>query len=536
MNMLRLPPLLLLFFTFLLLTACTGPGPSAPTVAIGPTVTPNPDASPTLTPFSPPVETATSTPIPPTMTLANTPAPTATPTPTLATASPTATFPPTLTPTITLTPGATFAFVPSTYTLSVMLDYAAHSLIVDETISYQNSTGDILNGLVLAVEPNLSENCFVPGNLTVNGQAIPNATLNADRLEIPLAAPLAPDGTLSLFLHYDLHLPPADGAHVFGYNDSQINLVDWYPFIVPYIPGQGWLLHSPAIVGEHLVYDVSTFDMVLHLTGSIGTAVIAASAPAQRISYGWHYHLENVRSFAFSASPNYQTTSTKVNGVTVNSYFFGSESAQGQAVLDEVAKAVTTFDTLFGSDPYPSLSIVESPFNDGLAYDGLFFLSRDYYIANNGTTLNNLVDTAVHETAHQWWFGLVGNDQAMEPWLDEALATYSERLFYEENYPDINTWQAFRIDAYAPTGWVDSDIYHVVDLRTYTNAVYLRGVQFLQALRGRIGDEAFFAFLKDYATQMAGQRATSADFFRILRLHTNASLSDIISAYFQNPH
>jgi hypothetical protein len=34
-----------------------------------------------------------------------------------------------------------------------------------------------------------------------------------------------------------------------------------------------------------------------------------------------------------------------------------------------------------------------------------------------------------HETAHQWFYSLVGNDQALDPWLDEALATWvQERL------------------------------------------------------------------------------------------------------------
>jgi len=51
-----------------------------------------------------------------------------------------------------------------------------------------------------------------------------------------------------------------------------------------------------------------------------------------------------------------------------------------------------------------------------------------------------------------------------------------------------------------------------------------------------VGDEAFFAFLKDYAVQMAGKRATSVDFFRILRQHTGADISDILSAYFRNSH
>jgi aminopeptidase N len=124
----------------------------------------------------------------------------------------------------------------------------------------------------------------------------------------------------------------------------------------------------------------------------------------------------------------------------------------------------------------------------------------------------------------------------MEPWLDEALATYSERLFYERNYPEVTAWQVFRIDAYNPVGWVDTDIYYGVDFRTYANAVFLRGAQFLQALRGRMGDEAFFAFLKDYATQMAGKLATSTDYFRILRQHSSVDISDLISEFFQYPH
>ena len=40
----------------------------------------------------------------------------------------------------------------------------------------------------------------------------------------------------------------------------------------------------------------------------------------------------------------------------------------------------------------------------------------------------------VHETAHQWWYGLVGNDQIDEAWLDESLATYSEVIYTSEIY------------------------------------------------------------------------------------------------------
>ena len=92
------------------------------------------------------------------------------------------------------------------------------------------------------------------------------------------------------------------------------------------------------------------------------------------------------------------------------------------------------------------------------------------------------------------------------------------------------------MDRYTPIGWVDTDIYHGGDFQSYANAVYLRGAQFLDALRGRIGDDAFFIFLKDYALQMSGKRATADDFFRILRVQTSAEISDLLAEYFQVPH
>jgi aminopeptidase N len=83
---------------------------------------------------------------------------------------------------------------------------------------------------------------------------------------------------------------------------------------------------------------------------------------------------------------------------------------------------------------------------------------------------------------------------------------------------------------------VDTSIYEGVSFRDYTNAVYLNGATFLEDLRVRIGDQAFYAFIKDYAAQMSHRRATADDFFTILRQHTTKDISDLIAAYFANPH
>ena len=65
----------------------------------------------------------------------------------------------------------------------------------------------------------------------------------------------------------------------------------------------------------------------------------------------------------------------------------------------------------------------------------------------------------------------------------------------------------------------------------YRNAVYLRGAMFLQEIRDAVGDEAFFAALKDYAISNTYKIATSEDFFDSLAKYSTADLSPILARY-----
>ncbi|HNE04224.1 MAG TPA: M1 family aminopeptidase, partial [Anaerolineales bacterium] len=70
--------------------------------------------------------------------------------------------------------------------------------------------------------------------------------------------------------------------------------------------------------------------------------------------------------------------------------------------------------------------------------------------------------------------------------------------------------------------------------RPYTNATYFQGAHFLEKVRERIGDEAFFAFVQDYLNQGRGKIVTANDFFRILRSHSGTDISDLINQYFRS--
>ncbi len=466
------------------------------------------------------------------------PTPTVTPTASLI---PTATSTPV--PTNTPTPTATLAPVPerAKYTLDTTIDYDAHTVSVNETILYPNQTGSQLNTLVIAIVPNLWSGSFTLMGLSINGAPITTYTITGQRLDIALPDFFKPNEVMTINIQFSLVLPFAEQEdpsvsrpRIYGYTRRQLNLTNWYPFVVPNINGD-WVLHEPWYYGEHLVYDAADYEVNLRFADPATAPIVAASGVPEAGDGFTRYTITAARTFALAASREFQVSSLMVGDVTVSSYYFPFSEQGGQAALQASAEAVSVYSSRYGVYPHKTLSLVMGDFNDGMEYSAFFYLSRDFYSLYDGTPANYLTFVAVHETSHQWWFEQVGNDQAEQPWIDESLATYSERVYYENIHPDlINWWWSYRIDFYKPQGFVDIPIYDGLGFRPYTNAAYFQGAHFLEELRARIGDEAFFAFLQDYLAQSRGKIVTANDFFRILKEHTSTDYSDIVRQYFQN--
>jgi len=439
------------------------------------------------------------------------------------------------------TPNPTFLPLPQ-YTLTSTLDYAAHQLVTAEQIVYTNRTGEKLDELALMIPP-----LDFPGVFTLqqmaweDGNPVEGSSLQGSRMKVPLRAPLPPGEAVELHISYELQIPsPTPSAEVrpipFGYTARQTNLVDWYPFVAPYVPGEGWLAHQPGYFGEHLVYEDSDFQVNLRLLGDLPVMTVAASAPETKDGEWHRYTHPAARNFAWAVSPQYQVAETSVGNTKVLSYFFPYHQSAGEAALQTTADALALYNEKFGEYRHPALSVVEADFLDGMEYDGLYFLSNGFYNLYQGTPGEYLVTIAAHETAHQWFYGAVGNDQALEPWLDEALCTYAERLYFENLHPEaLDWWWGYRVQYYQPSGWVDSTIYNAQGYRAYRDAVYLNGAMFLEELRTLMGDNAFFTFLRSYASEKNSQIATREDFFTQVDQFTSADTSTLLKKYFSNP-
>ena len=518
----RIPRYVLGIACFLLIIAC-----SLPTALGAPPglvlVTPAPDASLTPTPFQPEEVTLE----PPTS------APSFTPLPPSDTPLPTLEF----TATALVSPTAPSASARTQYTMYALLDYSNHELGVDETIRYINQTGVALGELVLSVQPNLRGG-FTIENIMRDGNSL-MYDLNGQRLTVyfPQGQALEPNAQVTLSMRFRISIPAKIKEHPYGYDVDQVNLTDWYPFVVPYVLGQGWVLHEPGAVGEHLVYDAADFEVNIRTTQADVVLATSGVADAQPNGEWTRYRLSGARSFAVSASDQFLVYDATAGAAQIRAYYYPGYETQGAAILNAAVRAVGIFEAKFGTYPYGSLSVVQADLNDGQEYDGLVFLATKFYNEYDGSARSNLVAIGVHEIAHQWWFGLVGSDQATEPWLDEAMAVYSEAIFYKFIYPNsADWWWNFRVNWFVPSGYVDTNIYEPPTFRAYVNASYLNGANFLEALNYRMGDDAFFQFLQDYTSRYGRGRVTAYDFFAIARQHTTEDISDLINAYFRGSY
>jgi len=437
------------------------------------------------------------------------------------------------TPTSTLIAPAKFTH--SHYRLVATLDFAAHYLAVSQHISYTNNSALALDEIPLVVP--ISDELLTLSSLHYDRGL--EWSSHMDRtgglIRLLLARPLLPGEELQIELEFAIAVP--ERPTLLGWSTRQMTLIDWYPFIPPLHTERGWLVNEPAPQGEHLVYESADFEVSIYTVNAPSLLQIAAPTPAQVREGAYHYQLTNARRFIWAASGHYQSETMHAGqrSTPITVYYFEEEQAAASAALRTAAASLEIYENLIGPYPYESLAIVECIFPDGMESDGIFFLDMSYFRRYDDTPRNLLTMLSAHETAHNWFFGAVGNDAGLEPWLDESLATYAELLYYEQAHPlDLDWWWEFRINQWDPAGAVDSTAYELPGFRPYVNAVYLRGAQFLHAVRQQVGDQAFYTFLKDYYSAYSGRIASRAGFIELLQQSTGEDWNELIEEYFRD--
>jgi aminopeptidase N len=135
-----------------------------------------------------------------------------------------------------------------------------------------------------------------------------------------------------------------------------------------------------------------------------------------------------------------------------------------------------------------------------------------------GTAASNLRYLTAHEVAHQWFYGIVGNDQVREPFTDEALADFAARSV-------LGGQRGSR----CPTRPLDRSIYDYT-ARCYYEIVYIQGGNLIEQARRAMGSELFWTTLRGFVEANRHQLVSTATLLRTLDDATPLDLAGLLFA------
>jgi aminopeptidase N len=143
----------------------------------------------------------------------------------------------------------------------------------------------------------------------------------------------------------------------------------------------------------------------------------------------------------------------------------------------------------------------------------------------------------VHELAHQWFGDDVAVARWSDIWLNEGAATFMEWRWVERK----GTRSAADILRGSYDGLPAGDPFWELTIgdpgkgRIFDNAVYERGAMTLQALRQRIGEDAFWLLLRTWLQQESGGNATTQDFEALAASVSGQDLTSFFTAWLRTP-
>lgn len=406
------------------------------------------------------------------------------------------------------------------YTIEAAVDPARRTLRGTVRVAYTNRAGTALDRVYFQLYPNLPD---FRGRLDVSAAQVDGApartSYEASRflLRVNLPRPLEPGRSTELALDFSTTAPAGSsqrGYGAFNLEGGVLALASAYP-LLGIVQGGAWVTARPDARGDFVnsetaLYDVTLTapaDWTLATSGVVVDGRLDAGRQTARIATGPQ------RELAITLH-QLKAASAEVDGTRVNSYYRAEHAQAGRAALRAATDALRAFNTRFGRYPFAELDVVEIEARKflGVEYPGLVMIDRRLYERGSGLEI-----TVAHEVAHQWWYSAVGNDVQREPWLDEGLTSYAQVVYREEYHGaaaaerELDGFRQSYLAAREAGRDAPLDRPAAALRANYVAVVYAKGALFFQALRQRIGEEAFGRFLHGYYDAHRYGRVTGSD-------------------------
>jgi hypothetical protein len=366
-------------------------------------------------------------------------------------------------------------------------------------------------------------------------------------MEVRTARPIEPGASGRFRIEWQSLVPHGTVGRAGWVHDYNF-IVQWFPKIGVFSKGQ-WNCHPfypwTEFFSDYGVYDVKLTLPSGFVVGATGRQESKTDNPDGSATY--RFVQEDVHDFAWTASRRFLERRARFEEpgyppVDIRLLLQPEHAQLGDRYLNAAKIALRTYGTWSAPYPYPQITVVDPAFNSasgGMEYPTLFtggasWLSPEELQSPEGVT--------IHEAGHQFWYGLVANNEFEEAWLDEGFNTYMTskasdhslgpegwgRRFFgfdqgrgarigwpfvapgvriargSESLPGLR--QGGEADVMARRAWTYRDS------ASYGLNSYGKPALVMQTLEGLLGEETMVKLLRTYARRYRFAHPTTEDF------------------------
>jgi len=369
--------------------------------------------------------------------------------------------------------GATSYDLEARYDVAVHLDWDTRWVDVKTSIDLRNTSNGPIDRL------HLNTVAAKLGNLKglrarVDGASVGASTVG-QTIKVPLGTSLGAGESAVVWVAFKARLTTTarNRSYFFAKLNGVAQLYRFIPWVSRRVPfgssGHGEPFVTP--VSPRVVVTVSSDRKLVWATSGRRTKKLSQKK--------YRYVAENVRDFNIAASPNW----TSVSGTSSNGKIrivAHTRKADGRRLVRLAREELARYARKTGvAYPHKTYRIAET--GGGLAMESpaLTWIPASRPASDHRYLVS-------HETAHQWWYSTVGNDQSTDAFADEALADY----FARKAHLSIRSSRC-KMDR------LDREIRAYSDY-CYYEVIYIQGARFLDKLRKDFGTDKFNAAIRAY--------------------------------------
>ncbi len=285
---------------------------------------------------------------------------------------------------------------------------------------------------------------------------------------VDLPQPLGPGETVRVQIEWEAQLPRARRRT--GYKDDFLLVAQWFPKLGVYEAGRGWNCHqfhaNTEFFSDYGTYEV-TLDLPIEYESRIGASgvkvndtakgdrikvLFLAPSPGDQRRQDEFEKRALVHDFTWTADTRYEVyrqifkvkewaerfpaehekararfgVEPKLRDVDVTVLIHPLHLAQAERHFRAPCAAFFFYGLWFGEYPYEHITVVDPAWGagaGGMEYPTLFTCGSRLFTSED---MHQPEGVAVHECGHQFWYGLVGNNEFEAAWLDEGFNSYTD--------------------------------------------------------------------------------------------------------------